>query len=119
MRIAVDLQWRTPLGEGHAGWLAAGAGLERLAIDYESGCFDGPFSRVDTGFELAHLEAGAGMRVNTGLVIGPFASAALGLFRTSRFSGSCNGGGAIADKSVHGTLTFGVRGMYTLPFSRR
>jgi hypothetical protein len=114
IRVGADVQWRAPLGEAYLGWIAAGAGVERLAVDYDSGCFDGPFSRVDTGFELAHLEAGAGMRVNDGLVIGPFASSALGLFRTSESSGSCNGGGAIADKSVHGMLTLGVRGMYTV-----
>jgi hypothetical protein len=119
IRLAADVQLRAPLGEGYVGWLATGAGLERLAIDYESGCWDGPFSRVDTGFEIAHLEAGAGLRVNSGLVVGPFASYALGLFRTSKTSGSCNGGGAIPDKSAHGLLTLGLRGMYTLPFSRR
>ena len=115
IRIAADAQWRMSIGDAYAGWLGAGFGVERLSIDYESGCFDGPFSRVDTGFELAHVEAGAGMRINTGLVIGPFASYAAGLFRTSKTSGSCNGGGDVPDKTVHGTLILGLRAMYMVP----
>lgn len=116
IRIAADAQWRMSIGDGYAGWLGAGFGVERLSIDYESGCFDGPFSSIDSGFELAHVEAGAGMQVNTGLVIGPFASYSVGLFRTSKTTGSCNGGGEIPDKTVNGLLTLGLRAMYTVPW---
>ena len=114
IRIGLNVQLRMPIGDGYAGWMGAGLGVERMAIDFD-GSFCGPFSRVDTGVELGNVEAGAGMRVKGGLVIGPFASVALGMFRTSTTTGGCKGGGEIPDKTVHGTMMAGVRAMYALP----
>jgi hypothetical protein len=94
-------------------WIAAGFGVERLTINYQSGCFDGPFSTVDTGVEFGHLEIGVGARLQPGLVIGPFVQYDAGMFIASTTSGSCRRiGNDIPDKAVHGSVLWGLRVTY-------
>ena len=86
-----------------------------MRIDYRSGCFDGPFSTVETGVEFGHLEIGVGVRLQPGLVIGPFVQYDAGMFLASTTSGSCSSAGSdIPDKAVHGTVLWGLRAMYTV-----
>jgi hypothetical protein len=114
VRLAFDAQWLIAR-DWYAVWIAGGFGVERMRLDYRSGCFGGPFSRVDTGVEFGHLEIGVGARVDTGLVIGPFVQYDAGMFLTSVASGSCSGGsGDIPDKAVHGTVIWGGRITYTV-----
>ncbi len=113
-RLAANAQWRVPLTPRLLGWVDGGFGLERLIVRFDSGCFGGPTSRTDDGVELGHLEAGGGARLGNNLVVGPFASYAVGLFRTSTFTGSCQGHEPDLDRSLHGNLTMGVRAMVML-----
>ena len=114
IRIAADARWQVPLGGSYAAWVEAGAGLEWMTIHYEPGGFSPNPSDVDyRGFELAHLEVGAGSRIASRLVAGPFASAGLGQFRTTQITGQTSR--ELTDKTLHGWVTFGVRAMYTAP----
>jgi hypothetical protein len=113
-RLAFDAQWLLARS-WYATWIAAGFGVERMTINYRSGCLDGPFSTEDTGVEFGHLEIGIGARLQPGLVIGPFVQYAAGMFLASTISGSCRRGGSdIPDKAVHGSVLWGLRVTYTV-----
>jgi hypothetical protein len=78
--------------------------------------FPGPVSRSWRGVEIAHLEVGLGKRLHPGLVVGPFASCAVGQFRSAASSGNGRTQSEdITDKRLHGWLSFGVRAMFTAP----
>ena len=114
VRLAFDARWLLAR-KWYATWIASGFGVERMRIDYRSGCFDGPFSTVETGVEFGHLEIGVGVRLQPGLVIGPFVQYDAGMFLASTTSGSCSSTSSdIPDKAVHGTVLWGLRVSYTV-----
>jgi hypothetical protein len=118
LRLAADVQYRQALGGDLVAWGDAGLGLERLVIQYDMGGFGspGPISNSWSGVEIAHVEAGLGKRLYPSLVVGPFASYAVGQFRSAASSGNGRTQSAdITDKRLHGWLSFGVRAMFTAP----
>jgi hypothetical protein len=118
LRLAADVQYRQALGADLVAWGDAGLGLERLIIQYDEGGFGspGPFSNSWSGVEIAHVEAGLGKRLHPSLLVGPFASCAVGQFRSSASSGNGRTQSEdITDKRLHGWLSFGVRAMFTAP----
>jgi hypothetical protein len=118
LRLAADVQYQQPLDGDLVAWGDAGFGLERLIIQYDMGGFGfpGPISSSWSGVEIAHVEVGVGKRLRPRVVVGPFASYAVGQFWTA--AGSGNGrtqSGDITDKRLHSWLTLGIRAMFTAP----
>jgi hypothetical protein len=118
LRFAPDVQYRQVLGGDLVAWGDAGLGVELLRIRYDEGGFGlpGPISNSWSGVEIAHVEAGLGKRLHPRLVVGPFASYAVGQFRSAASSGNGRTQSAdITDKRLHAWLILGVRAMFTAP----
>ena len=114
VRLAFDAQWLVARS-WYATWIAGGFGVERMRIDYRSGCFDGPFSTVEPAWNSVTSKSASACALQPGLVIGPFVQYDAGMFLASTTSGSCRSVGSdIPDKAVHGTVLWGLRVMYTV-----
>ena len=110
MRLALDVQYRNTNGGQWARWVGFGLGLEAMGIAMSLS------SSVASGFELGHVEVGAGWFARPRFAIGPFATLAVGRFSTSELvSGPCEACPPPyppdIGKGLHAWLTLGLRMM--------
>lgn len=93
---------------GWSPWVGAGAGLEWQTASVSVGGAKNDL--VLFGLEFLDLQAGADWRLSSRLAIGPFASVALGRYRTVTSGGTSESLPAAA----HAWLRLGVRGSFDL-----
>jgi hypothetical protein len=101
--LGAELLYRFDPGGPLRPWLGFGAGYEWLSAS------GGGFSTSYRGVQLANLQVGLDVRVSRQVLIGPFASFALGQFDWQTVDYGYPYRTPVQDRTLHEVLVFGLR----------
>jgi hypothetical protein len=109
LKIGVGFAWHLKPSAPFDPWVGIGAGYEWLGSDQRI------TRSTSRGFEFANLQLGGDFAVARTMRVGPFASLSFGQFSTITIAGKPYAGTQdFVEKSVHGWLVFGVRGVFSI-----
>jgi hypothetical protein len=114
LRFGVDAKYHFLQDEIIHPWVGLGFGYELAHAAGSTAA--GAFTSTGKGFEFLQVQAGGDYALTPAASIGPFLQLGLGTYATqSGTAGVADYSTSIANTAVHGWLTIGARGEYTLP----
>jgi len=109
VKIGIGFAWHLKPSAAFDPWVGIGVGYEWLGSDQRI------TRSTSRGFEFANLQLGGDVAVARALSVGPFASLSFGQFSSITIAGGPFAGTQdFVEKSVHGWLAFGVRGVFNI-----